>query len=435
MRNLSVFVSVVLVFGLCSCIQDKEQKKQVDPFRAQPPIVKTNGGEESIKSLADRLNQNLDILDVIDTSQSKSLNTAIRANCVVGDQKLVLDYQGPSRNPVPILQLLPESVLVEPKIDLNCDFEFTLSNEIGSRHIFNLQNIRVQNQRAPNLVVDSDVHSIGQLRMRYPNSGPAAVELVCRNARFASLPFEMVREIGDFDFAKPIFPNGSAGSELLQRPIQTCRAFIRQEGRFTAYSPVIKLQIPRPGIGMEFLSSPHRETGDPIPSHKWTFDVTRNPQNIVFGDYRASNPLPVARKVRLLNVPREFRLCLLADQPTVVTRPWIQIFPLEAQSAEIFPDGEGWTMVLQPGGSVLIRAELQPPHGWKPFPDSARGMKIEALGSLSLMDLDEDGQTVGQMNFPLGDALMAGQFPHGPVRRAQFNEQTCPQVSNTGYVW
>ncbi len=442
MKFTRFFAIGVLAAGLTSCTKENPDETQKDNFKAKPPVIVTDKGKSAIEELQSSLARGLDILDVIDTRSSGAKTTRVVANCSLADQKIQMVHEGAAETPVPLIQILPTWVLVQETIDLGCDLEFTLTNPIGSRHIFTLNNVRVTNSRAPNARLSSsstgdsysaEANDPSEMRVRFSNSGAAASNLICQDARFETLSFESVRELNDFDLSNPVLLEGKNGAALLERPIQTCRVFISQEGHYVAYSPIVRLKLPRPPIEFSVSALPSRIDADPVKEVRWPTELMGFARPMTYGEYRITNSLPITRKIKFSRAPLEFRLCLLANAPTVVTRPWFHVYPADPQNATVQQTDDSWVIEIAPGGTFLIRAELRPERGWDNFPN-AKGVLVRGPGSLHITDLDADNREVGGFDFSFGSELIGGIKQ--PVSRAEFNESSCPSSGlNHGYYW
>jgi hypothetical protein len=228
-----------------SCAKDEKTR---DVFRAPPPVIHSKSTEE-LKAWDRRSDKSLDLQDSFDVSAGNPAKLEVVSRCRRGQQSYYETFSLAPRAPVKIFQVMPSGLLTAAIENVDCNFELTLFNEVGSKHIYQIASVPVTDESAPGVTLEKsgsdekitrmNARKLDGLRARYRNSGPAAAQLVCEETSLPDQPFEQVMELAHFDFSKPV-----------GKPLQACRVLVRQSGRIQQISSRFMMQFPQPPMAV-----------------------------------------------------------------------------------------------------------------------------------------------------------------------------------------
>lgn len=243
----------VLAAGLASCSQEQTSK---DSYKTPPPVIMTGNGRQDLLQWERSSDKALDLQDAFDVSAGNPARTEVLARCMRDKANFTEKFSVNGRKPVKIFQVVPQDLLVEnlSAADVNCDWEVSLYNEIGSRHVIRLANSPLSDRGQSEISIQSSqggesmklvqILKADGVRIRYRNFEPASAEILCHDMNFDPLPFERALELSQFDLQNPVYRPGRGELDVARAPLQTCRVAITESGQIKELSQLLTLHIP-----------------------------------------------------------------------------------------------------------------------------------------------------------------------------------------------
>lgn len=365
----SAFGVLVLTAGLASC--SKEQEKVRDSYKTPPPVIVTGKGNQGFLQWERESDKTLDLQDAFDVSAGNPARTEVLARCMREKISFTAKFTVNGRRPVKILQVLPTDILFDDlaKSAVTCDWEVSLSNEVGSRHVIRLPISPISDRGNPEVVIESSIDTnrikilqimkTEGIKIRYRNSEPASAEIICRDVTFEPLPFEKVLELSRFDLRRPSYRPSRSEANVMQTPLQPCRLAVYESGQIKQISALMMIHMPRQALeiqaGKIFSENPNLNIDYFFRSESAVAGITIN------------NPAQVARIVQIpsvvgtnLGVILKAEKKPIAGGPNVLPSraimnlPWSRIQILNPVPV-IKDEPAGWTVSIPPQSTLQLR--------------------------------------------------------------------------------
>lgn len=372
--NLIVRLALpVLSAGLVSCAKD-DTKITRDTFKAPSPVI-NNKGSQDLKTWDRRSDKSLDLQDSFDVSAGGPAKLEVTARCRRDQQSYNEKFSFVPRAPIKIFQVLPPDLLTHDisteKID--CAFELVLSNEVGSKHIYQISNAPVTDETGAGVALEKNgtdekverIHTqkLEGLRIRFRNAGPAAAQVFCQDMTLPDMPFEQVLELIHFNFAKPEIKPRLYADILIEHPRQPCRILIRQAGQIVQISSRFTAQLPQPPMTAAVLPiAPNSQQKQRL--------FVGVPLNAALIQIRNSNPVGL----RYLKVGKTGQESVIeAHHPTregyrivpartdQYVRPWSFAIPQAAPGIEVVDKGDHYLVKVSAGQTSSMILQIRPP--------------------------------------------------------------------------
>lgn len=401
----SGFCWIVLIFGLVSCAKDKTSR---DHFHAPPPVIHSQEVVD-LKAWDNLKHKSLDLRDYFDVSETALSRLDVTSRCRHGQVYDTGFFQPNPSRPISVFQVLPRNLLLLnlTQESLDCSFEFVLFNQIGSRHVYHLSSSAIVD-KAESPIILEDHRSEGaplvindrqwaNLKIRYLNERPVSAQILCEDIDLNALPFEKVVEISFFDIRRPQFHEGQKPSSLIERPFQTCRIAMLENGSLKDLSSLFKIQFTKPPLEAEIskILTPNRD-------QKLGLQFAKG---LHLAQVKIVNPDKFG--VRYLSVPKqgsESRLdmywpYILNNGQTVIATVDIQDswFHLEPSAAEIVEDrADHWKIRIPAGQTVEFGLRLVPsrPRNCHPRWFQILPIDVAITGQVRLKEISAEGHIV-----------------------------------------
>lgn len=365
---VSVSGLLVLMAGLASCSRDQEKVR--DSYKAPPPVIVTGKGNQGFLQWERESDKTLDLQDAFDISAGNPARTEVHARCMRDKASFSAKFIVNGRRPVKILQVVPQDILFDDlaKSAVTCDWEVTLSNESGSRHILRLPTSPLSDRGNPEVTVENSANNerikllqimkTEGIKIRYRNSEPASAEIICRDVTFEPLPFEKVIELSRFDLRKPVYRPSRSEMHVLENPLQPCRIALSESGQLKALSSLMMIHVPRKPFEYQIKNL---ISTFPIPNV-----IERRMGGIPYAEVFIRNPANIERTIQIprvlnwqvhfllatrLGTHMGFALDTAHPKRTTIAVPWMSVEMVGAVQV-IKEEPAGWTVVL-PGRGVL----------------------------------------------------------------------------------
>jgi hypothetical protein len=244
----------IFAFGLASCSPDRAIK---DSYKAPPPVIVTGKGQQGFLQWERSSDKTLDLQDAFDVSAGNPARTEVLAHCMRDKTSFTEKFSVDGRQSIKIFQVVPQDVLFEnlENSGVTCDWEVSLYNEIGSRHVIRLPGSPLSDLGEGGVLVESSgggeslklvqILRTQGVKVRYRNSATASAEILCRDVNFEPLPFERVLDLSQFNWRHPLYRQGRGEADVTRNPLQSCRVAISEGGRLKQISRRLTLHIPR----------------------------------------------------------------------------------------------------------------------------------------------------------------------------------------------
>ena len=267
-----IWILVVLSAGLSGC---GPKAKEKDVYQVPgPKIIK--GGQTVDYKAWDSLGsagRTMDLNDAFDISEGSPVKAEVVSHCFQNQRDISQTFSFPGSASLKIFALLPDEVLpLAFSSEIQCSFELAVYNEIGSRHIFFIPSVIVQDvgPQQVSLLVNSvkidktsDTALVameaGQVtQVLYSNSGKSTADLFCTDVTFKSVDFVQVSNLSRFDVNQAKPRTGRPVDILRINSVQQCRVSISDDARRVAVSPSFQLAFPVTSLQPQIESLPYR---------------------------------------------------------------------------------------------------------------------------------------------------------------------------------
>ncbi len=368
---VSITAAIVLTAGLVSC---SREEKSTDSYKAPPPVIVTHKGSQDFLQWDRESDKTLDLQSSFDLSAGNPARLEIVAHCKRDKQNLVGRFTVNAHRPLKIFQVIPQDLLFDDlsAVAVECGWELTLFNEVGSRHIMTINNVLLADQQPAGVTLENPasdekiktLHAskMNGVKLRYSNQEPAATEVICRDVTFDPLQFEKVLDLNQFDLRKPHARPGKSENIAAEKPLQSCRVVVSEAGAIRQISALIQIQIPRRPleikvkqilplkIPIEFIYTLMRDT------HLYAEALIKNPDTSM-RTLRIPKSYPV--KLDALLDVRDTRPNPRVQMKKMMELPWMHT-QISTTQAEVKDAPEAWLINLQPNGELLLRISYVP---------------------------------------------------------------------------
>ena len=407
--------------GLVSC--SKEIKTQ-DVYRVPTPVIVREGETADIKSWDQRSEKILDLHDAFDVSAGKPEKITIESKCKVDGKNVTTKFVQEKPVRIYLFQLLPDSLLVQDKLDSDCSFTLKMTNAIGSAMIFKMEASQIRENREGNVTLEQEdagenksrprfvPRAKKSFRARFDNRAPALARVLCPNITTRALAFDHVIELSQFDY--------QAAREANTRA-QTCRVVITQAGAPGGISPL-------------FLVEPYE-------LRPLKIEVVRNhlarPLAYITGDSKI-----LLDEIRITN-PNNFQrvLKLADDRQTVmalVTLKGSHVQPppkvkLQKQGLALVPqeDIAPWNvLVVEPGETKTFHLTLFTQRMTCAGP--VIGLTLKPEKPFGFLDVDDKGNVLSRNEVEITESRWTQQIPNQGNGMGPWVNASCqwPDVKN-----
>jgi hypothetical protein len=393
----------VLSAGLVSCAKDEKTR---DVFHAPAPVIHSKSTEE-LKSWDRRSDKSLDLQDSFDVSAGNPARLEVVSRCRRGQQSYYESFSFTPRAPVKIFQVLPAELLTAAIENVDCGFELTLFNDVGSKHIYQINQVPVTDESAAGVTLEKSgsdekitkIHArkLEGLRARYRNSGPAAAEVLCEESALPALPFEQVIDLIHFEFSK-----------LSGKAFRACRILVRQAGRIGQISPRFLVQIPQ---------APMIVTAETVAPNDGQLEYLQAGAPLTVARIAVSNPAAEERflmigkggsdsSVGLFYPPESGRQGTQPAQLMQFDRKWSFFFPQPVPGVAIEDKGAHYLVTIPAGGRALLIMQIRPP-GRKYCKGNVLKITKNVIlaGQTDFIEISKTGETLGTVRAGLPRSL------------------------------
>jgi hypothetical protein len=363
----------VLAFGLASCSQDQTTK---DSYKAPPPLIVTGKGQQGLLQWERSSDKTLDLQDAFDVSAGHPARTEVLARCMRDKTSFSEKFSVNGQQPIKIFQVVPHDVLFEDlnKAAITCDWEVSLFNETGSRHVIRLPTSPLADCGKSEVILENTANNdkiklvqilkTSGVKVRYRNSLAASAEIACRDVLFGALPFEKVLELSQIDLRRPIYRERRNEASVAQTPLQPCRILISEAGQVKQMSYLMTIHIPRRPLEIQLTKT----FAPPI----WArLNYFTNPIGIA--DIAIRNSTDVSRVVqipRLLNlklnvilgVHKGMTIDVSSPTRSTVNVPWMTVQVLTPVKP-LKDEPAGWTIAIPPQSALTLRLLYKDGYG------------------------------------------------------------------------
>lgn len=397
---------LVLVFGLVSCAPDKEKK---EVFLASPPEIIVRGGSQMDLKMWDQRNEKS--LDLQDSLRVRGGNSAeISTRCRKGDLNFNFATITTSPNELTFLQLLPTEILgTDFKVSpVHCSFDIVVKNGSGSRHIFNLKLAQIKDESDATAEVFRDgnrvelsrerlnLNKLAGLKLRAKENLKGEAAVYCEDVRIPAVPFNLVVDLADANFANAEVLPARDANALEARPLQLCRAAIRSSGLVKAITAPFYFQFPRSALSIEeaFRKAAFRED--------YYDRLVRQGHSVVLRRDRLQNPSSVRRWVRIRKGPRSTDITVAyrnSNPPQTVNRPYIE---MEFPTAGAKDLGDSWVVPVEAKSNIELITRLR----LRPYNNCFRAFDSGWPAFIVHMPAVENLTELNHLDIPLGEVQM-----------------------------
>lgn len=418
----------VLILGLISCSKEEKQPKR-DVYKAEPPVIVQKEGNVQLKEWNLLNEKKLDLQDSFDVTASQPVRMDITTSCRLKEQNFTKSFSFAPVRPVKIFQLLPPEVLVKSIEGLDCAFELSLYNSVGSRHIFPVNTVRIEEkQRSPvTFQVPGEDQNLKrftpaifeEIKIRYRNYQNATAELVCEEFHPPGLRFDQVKEFHDFDF-----------SEIQQKSLQLCRVMISSGGAIEQISRLVEVQMPLPPLKVDVQALGYSQYEN-TPAYKgfvhslpFTSRSAAHVRRFPMGQVSIHNPASIPRSIRILkkgltvNIevqhgpnrgPNNYR-ANLPDEVSTRSPQWLEPSIANLSGGEVIDEGASWRVEISPNAILTLSLEYAP-RPWVCHRHGPNGFRITTMENLKVEELSDVGEVLEGIDVPLALRLYWSLLP------------------------
>lgn len=366
----SVFASFVLLSGLVSC--SKEDSKN-DSYRASPPIIQNGDGNENLKLWGERHDRTLDLQDSLDVSASQPNKVTIDSTCRDSRKPYTQEFEFSGKRPIHLFQILPEALLTADfaKVKTECAFVITLSNEIGSRHIFNINYTPITDVRSPRISMAPTndqplperipMEKMPEILLRFENPSTLDSEIRCQDMKTAALPFLKVVDLRHFDLRSPLIYKERDPGILMEKSLQPCRAVILQDGKILQIGQRFLLQLKKPALKVKTA------TVAGVGKGKEFFTSLYKALPTSWARARISNPVDAQRSLRIQkNGSSTIEIAKVRGDSSgivagfaVTSSNWLYPIPVKSWDVQVSESEKYWDIILRHKGEFEIELILK----------------------------------------------------------------------------
>lgn len=405
----SAALGIILMAGLVACKkmdQSANSKTVTDVYEPPAPqILQTEGptaAEVFLLSAAD-----LDLNDVIDVRTAQPKSTRVKGSCLNNGITSPFDQTfSNSETLIPFSQILPDPLLyVSSKPDQTkavCAFTVTLTNAIGSKRVFTVENKIYKDAQSPLVRIEGNdsgqiVHAdqLANLQFRYRSPGPAVAQIKCEQLDLPDIPFDQVLEMSKFDVRSQQFKAPATPSNF--KPIQNCRLQVRQSGRTVALSALFRMAFG--------FKDPLQVAEVPInwQAYPLLLNLMRDSietKQVDLFNFTIHNP---SSQTRYFKLPKDAVLMTmdfyLNDQTVKLVKPYL-LLRLNDPSMMVAEDASSQTVRLDPGASALLHLH----YGVRRITCQTMNLDYLSLGmstnqALHFTEVDESGEPLSALNY------------------------------------
>ncbi len=425
-NTVSLCLSGVLAFGLPSvltgCGKAEDPAVKRDVYKAPAPRLNKNGQSVDLNGWDRSSQRTLDIHDGVDVRGSGAAQVEIAATCRRGDADSHRTITTNEQNLIPLLQFLPEDLLVADlsEKDAICGFKITLLNSNNSRHIFSIDNATIRDAQQPTASLEQNGRKLTEPRVRLsqgalnginfraPLPGSSAA-VICRDARSPQLAVGAVGGISEFDLNGMIPREGRLDNVLETNAKQLCRIAFAVNGLNQAITPLFELQLSLAPLRLTAGPQDHRSSAgydfDP------TADSVLRGGSVQLMTFLVENPSASARTVRLakqaLNTQLYIYMGNRTERTQTITRRFIAVEP---GGGVIGDSASHWKLSVPAQSQLQINVSFRPPTGLHcndpdstPFPPAGLpNFALDFLESFKVEEVGDNNQVIATMNADLG---------------------------------
>ena len=402
----------VLFTGLVSC---SKEDKTTDIYRTKPPVIRSGGASQDLKTWSLLKNKEFDLQDVLDFTESSPARVEMKSSCKSGNDFSYGSAVFAGGAPIQIWQVLPFEVLTQNLTTKKfaCSFELNLYNGVGSNHIYTVESVPIVErlESAAKIAIDGKSEmpkfltpvQMLDVRVRYSNSASSAIRLICEDMETNLLPFEQVIDLAHFDFAKPNIRPTRSRDVLETHPTQNCRAFIVQQGRAAGLSNLVQIILPR---SLFTILKQDRLYPEYIPENpnlnRFPLDEINAGRAISISAWTLKNNDPVRRYLRVPKFRAYMDAQILkdvdAERRQLLMNYHIQMVSLIAQvPADRKQDlGNSFRKTIEPLGTVTFHATFQSLHP-STCGSPIAGISITGVEPFAVDEVGADGNVMNTL--------------------------------------